>query len=161
MINYDDEKIWQKSSTGMYHNGSCNGRMIRPLYLTGKKISINEIKNMKGAQKQVAQHTKKAYLAYCQELLASISSMIESSRAYYAARNKESETPFVPAPKRKIVTAMLESFLADLERHAGSSHRGGGHRDCQRHSGRSGKCSWHCPFLGRSTGALQIGRAHV
>lgn len=37
-------KEWQRSNTGMYHNGYCNGAIrARPLYLNGPKLEFEEI----------------------------------------------------------------------------------------------------------------------
>jgi|GEM_PF-5972664 hypothetical protein len=44
MVGILDEKRWQRSNTGMYHNGRCNGAVrLRPLYLSGEKLSYNEL----------------------------------------------------------------------------------------------------------------------
>lgn len=35
---------WQKSNTGMYHCGYCNGAMRnRPLFLSGPKLEFDQI----------------------------------------------------------------------------------------------------------------------
>ena len=47
MSEFEHMEIWQKSSTGMYHTGRCNGAVIRrPLYLSGKKVSLVELRKM-------------------------------------------------------------------------------------------------------------------
>lgn len=49
-----DIKEWQKSKTGMYHNGYCNGAIRnRPLFLEGPKRSLNELE---GENKNVSKY---------------------------------------------------------------------------------------------------------
>lgn len=75
------------------------------------------IKIKKGAQKPADPRTKKAFVADCEELVKSISKLINDSNSYLISQNKMNETPFVPENKRKIVTSSIESFIADLENH--------------------------------------------
>ena len=75
------------------------------------------IKIKKGAQKPADPRTKKAFVTDCDELVRSISKLINDSKSYLDIQNKKNETPFVPEDKRKIVTSSIESYIADLENH--------------------------------------------
>ena len=76
-----------------------------------------DIKIKKGTQKPIDPRTKKAFVTDCDELVKSISKLINDSKSYLGSQNKKNETPFVPEDKRKIVTSSIESFIADLENH--------------------------------------------
>lgn len=49
--------MWQRSSTGMYHNGGCNGVIRnRPLFLEGEKKSIKELREMQKGNNLVSKY---------------------------------------------------------------------------------------------------------
>lgn len=76
-----------------------------------------DIKIKKGTQKPADPRTKKAFVTDCEELVNSISKLINGSKSYLDTQIKKNETPFVPETKQKIVTNSLESFIKDLENH--------------------------------------------
>jgi len=85
-------------------------------YEEHSKISP-DIKIKKGTQKPADPRTKKAFVTDCDELVKSISKLINDSKSYLGSQIKKNDTPFVPETKRKIVTSSIESFIADLENH--------------------------------------------
>ena len=56
---YELLEMWQKSNTGMYHNGYCNSAVRRrPLYLSGKKMTLVNLRkiNAKVCKKCLGNH---------------------------------------------------------------------------------------------------------
>lgn len=102
-----DEKAQQYGWDSGYKNGK---------YIEHSKFSPS-IKIKKGTQKPADPRTKKAFVTDCDELVKSISKLIDDSKSYLGSQNKKNETPFVPEDKRKIVTSSIKSFIADLENH--------------------------------------------
>lgn len=96
-------------------NGWRNGTTSNQ-YEELKKINL-EIKIKKGTQKPVDPRTKKAFITDCEELISSITKLINDSKSYFDSQNKMNITPFVPEEKRKIVTNSIETFIRDLENH--------------------------------------------
>jgi hypothetical protein len=52
MEDFGELKRWQRSSTGMWHDKTCNGAVRRrPLYLGGERKSLNELREMQKKSK--------------------------------------------------------------------------------------------------------------
>jgi MoxR-like ATPase len=94
-----------------WDSGRKNGQ-----YVEHSKFSP-PIKIKKDTQKPADPRTKKAFVADCEELIKSISKLINDSKSYLGSLIKKNDTPFVSEVKQKIVTNSIESFIADLVNH--------------------------------------------